>query len=84
MSTARRQVVELQPAYAFICDECGAESFVRSQPPHLTDDELAELREDHGVEPWETGDFTTMPSEVTCGSCGHTFATEPYGESDEE
>jgi len=66
---------EMHPAYAWDCDDCGAENFNRAIVPEMSDDDLKELRDDHGVQPWEAGQFMMMPTEVTCAKCGATFAT---------
>jgi hypothetical protein len=67
--------VELHPAYWWTCDECGKEAFAKSTAPELTDDELKEIRDDHGVQPWETGVFHQVPATVTCGKCGAKWTT---------
>jgi len=41
----------------------------------MSADELAELRDEHGVQPWEEGDFVMMPEAVHCPHCGREFAT---------
>jgi hypothetical protein len=38
--------------------------------PDLPAEELAEIREDQGIEPWEEGDFVMMPDNVECIHCG--------------
>lgn len=71
--------VELIPAYVYDCNACGRENFVRSVQVHDPDD-LAELREQFGIEEDETVDFCTRPKEVTCGHCGAEYETEDMGE----
>jgi transcription elongation factor Elf1 len=77
------RTVELHPAHTWDCDDCGAENFVRCVVPEMSEEDLAELRDDHGVQPWETGQFMTMPNEVTCAKCGATFTTA-HMEQDED
>lgn len=69
-----KKTVELRPAYAWDCDECGRENFARAVVPELSPDELEELRSEHGIDPWDAGDFVTMPSRVECTYCGAVFA----------
>jgi hypothetical protein len=58
------------------CNTCGRENFCRSMVPELGDEELAELQDEHGVNPWEAGKFSTAPGTVTCEYCGETFTTD--------
>lgn len=67
--------VELRPAYAWDCPECGREVFQRGIVPEMSDDDFAALRDEYGVEPWEAGDFVTMPDRVSCPHCQSSFAT---------
>jgi len=76
--------IELHPAHAWDCDECGAENFVRCVVPEMSDEELAELRDDHGVQPWEAGHFMQVPDEVTCAKCGATFGTQFMDQSEDD
>lgn len=78
MPDIRRQdaVVELHLAYMWDCNSCGCENFVRAMVPSLSDEEIEELRDEHGVQPWETGKFTTAPSSVKCSHCGAEFETD--------
>jgi hypothetical protein len=68
-------MVVLRLAYSWDCEECGRESFVRGIVPEMSADDIAALREEHGVEAWEAGDFLMMPDEVECAFCGARFAT---------
>ena len=69
-------IASLSIAYVWDCDDCGRENFVRCIAADFGEDELQELRDEHGVEAWETGDFVTMPDKVTCKHCGAEFDTE--------
>lgn len=73
---------ELRPAYAWDCDNCGIENFCRGIIPEMSQEDLNQLREEHGVQPWETGGFVMAPTTVTCKSCGSDYITTHY--SDEE
>ncbi|MDE2105980.1 MAG: hypothetical protein KGL39_52645 [Patescibacteria group bacterium] len=70
-----QKMVSMRPAYAWDCDECGRENFERGAVREFSDEELQELRNDHGVEPWEAGEFVTMPQSVKCPHCGAVFQT---------
>lgn len=69
-------MVELRPAYAWDCDECGVENFTRGLIPELSAEDLAELRDEHGVQPWDEGAFVAMPETVKCHACGAVFSTQ--------
>lgn len=70
--------VELRPAFAWDCPECGREYFARAIVAEFSEEQMTELREDHGVEPWETGDFLVKPDTVTCTHCQVEFATRDF------
>ena len=44
--------------------------------PEFTDEDLQVLKAEHGVQPWETGDFVMMPTNVECGECHAEFPVE--------
>ena len=69
-------MIELHPAYFWDCPECGRENFVRGISPEFTDEDLQVLKAEHGVQPWETGDFVMMPTNVECGECHAEFPVE--------
>jgi DNA-directed RNA polymerase subunit RPC12/RpoP len=69
------RVVELRPAYTWDCDDCGRENFARGIVPEFSEEEERELRDEHGVQPWEAGKFLMMPPEVQCSHCGSRFAS---------
>lgn len=68
-------MVTMRPAYAWDCEECGRENFERGLLRDLSEDDLCELREEHGIQPWEAGDFVVMPESVKCPHCGAVFQT---------
>lgn len=72
--------ITLRPAYVWDCDECGREVFERGCIPELSEEEIAELRDEHGVEDFEDGHFIMMPVEVECPYCGATFLTQHFSE----
>lgn len=67
--------VEIHPAFVWDCPECGRELFGRMIVHELSDEKLAELKEDHGVEPWEEGNFVMAPKSVICPHCNLKFTT---------
>lgn len=69
-------MVELRPAYAWDCEDCGTENFTRGMVPEFSPDDLEELRDEHGIQPWETGAFVAMPEAVKCNACGAVFSTQ--------
>ncbi len=73
-------IVELHPAWVWDCDGCGTENFERSVVGYMSEEELQEMKEDHGIEVWECGGFHTMPEVVTCKACGRFYSTEGYDE----
>lgn len=74
--------VELRPAYAWTCPECGTDHFCNGIVVELSPEEVAELREQHGVESHATGDFMTIPTSVTCPQCYTEFETMHFHEGD--
>ena len=68
--------IQLRPAYAWDCESCGCANFENGLIPEMSDDDLAEMRDEHGIQPWEAGNFIEMPSAVTCPQCGAEFETE--------
>ena len=69
--------IELHPAYAWDCDACGRENFVRGLVAEMSEEELAEARERFGLESWEMGGFLRVPVVVVCQFCGADFETVP-------
>lgn len=72
--------VELRPAYAWDCPLCGRERFERGIVLEMDPETLIEMRKEHGIEPWEEGNFIVMPTQVTCQECQATFDTNHYGD----
>ena len=74
------EAVELRPAYSWDCSECGGGNFSRAIVPEMSEDELEELRTEHGIEVWEDGAFMMMPTEVECLHCHQIFPTLHFSE----
>lgn len=77
-------ITELHLAFMWDCHNCGRENFVRAMVPNLGDNELHELRDEHGIQPWEAGKFTTGPGKVTCAHCCAMFRTDHYVGDDKD
>lgn len=73
------ETVELRLAFEWTCPDCGVDFFARSMMVDLGPSELQELRDEHGVEAWETGEFQMMPRAVYCTRCGKYFKTKDAG-----
>jgi len=63
----------LHPAFVWDCDACGEENFVRAIRIEKTEEEMAEMRSDLGIEEDDDGEFLGMPSGVMCQSCGTEY-----------
>jgi len=68
--------IELHMAYVWDCDSCGRENFCRGAVLEFSEEDRAELREEHGVEEWESGEWMSAPEEVTCQHCGKEFEVD--------
>lgn len=74
--------VELHPAYVWDCNECGTENFERAIVPDMSPDDLEALRHDHGLQPWDLGNFQMMPDTVDCSECGASYRTVHFPDDD--
>ena len=81
--TKNTKSVTLRPAFCWDCDECGRENFARAVVPEFSAEDLQAMRNEHGIEPWEAGDFVTMPPTVTCSHCGVVFSAVPFEDGSE-
>lgn len=66
--------IELRPAFTWDCPECGREHFVRVRIPEFSVSELSELKEEHGINEWEAGNFIAAPKIVCCKYCNLEFS----------
>jgi hypothetical protein len=71
-------MVVLRPAYSWDCPDCDRENFCRGIVPEFSEEELAEMRAEQGVQPWEEGDFLMMPDSVECEHCHAVFETTHF------
>ena len=62
------RIAELHEAFAWTCDECGADNFVR---PIVCENPDMEPPDDD-----DEGQYMMIPEEVTCKVCGIEFKTE--------
>lgn len=67
--------IELRLAYAWTCENCGTNNYAEGLVIEADSDTMAELRDDHGIQPWECGDFIEMPDIVMCLGRGEQYAT---------
>lgn len=65
--------IELHPAFVFDCEQCGKETFGRLLVREYDAETLAQMRDEHGIESWEAGDWIEFPGRVTCQHCGKVF-----------
>ena len=70
--------VELRPAHAWDCPECGRENFARCIVASLPPDELAIAKERFGFSEEQEGCFLTKPDFVTCMWCHTMYETCDY------
>lgn len=78
------KTVVLRTAYAFDCEDCGRENFGRSLALECSPEEEEELRLNHGIDPWDTGNWVQRPDKVTCQFCGAEFETEEDLEGEDD
>ncbi len=76
--------VVLNPAYVWDCEQCGQENFARGIVWEGSPEDVAEMRDAHGVQPCEEGEFFSAPDEVTCAHCCQKFETQHWSEPPED
>lgn len=69
---SERATVDLRPAFAWDCESCGRENFARAMRAEMSPEDMAEMREEYGVE-FVDGEFLAAPLEVTCAFCNEVF-----------
>jgi rubredoxin len=75
--------IPLRLAYTWDCPDCGREVFERGIVPEMAPEDLAKMREEHGVEPWMEGEFLLAPDEVKCPHCKSRFSVLNSRDEDE-
>jgi len=78
------ETIELRPAYAWDCDHCGRENFLRGVVPEMSPEEEQALKEEMGIESYDEGKIMLMPQIVQCPHCNSQFQTKHYFESNED
>jgi hypothetical protein len=78
-----KEIVELMPAFFWICPECGIDNFIRSMVPTMNERDEEEFKrqvlDEHGVDLSEShGMFMLVPEKVKCSGCDIEFKTIPY------
>lgn len=72
---------ELHAAFAWDCDSCGRENFVRAVTVEMSQEDIEGMIAEHGGDPedWRTGHWESRPDEVTCQHCGTEYEVfEPH------
>jgi hypothetical protein len=68
--------LELHIAYTWDCESCGRENFCRAVRPSLAQDEIDEMRLEHGIEEEDQGEWMMAPATVTCEHCLANYEVE--------
>lgn len=71
-----RPIVVLHPAYVWDCEDCGHENFARAIRYEAAPDEVDELRTEHGIQPWDEGEWLCAPMQVRCSHCKKSYDTQ--------
>jgi len=80
----QEQSVELRPAFAWDCPECGREQFARAVVLEMGDVEFSENKAEFGIPQEVEGLFLAAPTVVVCEYCGYEFETIEYGTEDDD
>ncbi len=70
--------IELRPAYAWDCPNCGREVFCRAMVLEMADEDQRQIREDFFGDPDDKGFFMSVPKKVKCGWCNTEYGVELY------
>ena len=70
-----KDIIELHPAFVYDCDNCGRENFVRAVRIEADEETMQELREEHGIEAYDVGDWCQAPVTVKCAYCNTEYET---------
>lgn len=70
--------VRLHHGYCWTCPDCDTENFVVGKEINLSDEDLAELREEHDITPWDLSEqvLVEVPDKVTCRGCDAEFDSD--------
>lgn len=76
--------VELEPAHRWECPDCKRLNFASCIPCEFTNDEIVELKYEHGIDPLQGGEFLKAPKHVVCEDCFGKFETALRGDDEDE
>lgn len=76
--------VKIKAVWKWHCPTCGHTNTPPYRVAELSAEEAEELRNEHGVQPWQTGDWVVAPTIVDCLSCGDEFDAEVVGDHDDD
>ncbi len=65
--------VALAPNFAWTCPGCNHLNHADAGALNLTIEEVKQLREERGVQPWEPGEFFVLPETVECAECERDY-----------
>lgn len=74
----------LRPAFVWTCPDCGSEHFERAIVKEGAPEDMQQLRDDEGIQPWEEGHFILAPAQVSCHRCDWTYNTQYAGRDNDE
>ena len=77
---AKRRTAETSLAYAWTCDELGAENFERAVVYEFSAEERAELADRGAAGP---GNWVSHPERVTCPTCRAEFDAKHFSADDD-
>ena len=72
------KAIELRTAFAFDCDNCGKENFVRGIVHEFSQEEIDDLKDKFGIDRQTIGDWMTIPEVVECQYCKTQFLSLNY------
>ena len=64
--------IELHPAFFWMCEECGADNFIRQFTAVLSEEEISMIVQDYGEDILDMH-LATIPLELTCSKCNAVF-----------
>ncbi len=76
---ARKEEVEVRPAFYWCCSKCEANHLVIPEPPpDMTEEEAIDYKAELGIQPWDQDEdchLFSIPDTLICSKCGFVFAT---------
>lgn len=74
------KLIELRTAFAFDCDNCGKENFVRGVVHEFSKEEMDDLKDRFNIDRSILGDWISCPEIVECQYCNTKFISLNYNE----